>query len=72
VEEFGDRDLQAFLKNFPRLRRQNPPADVRCMAAVREVTYDSIVPENGRHHCEVIDLPRRLPGIISYENIAWL
>jgi hypothetical protein len=70
VVELHHRDGESFLEHGAGVRREPAPADVERVAGVGEHGDDAAPAEDGRRDRDVVQLGRRLPGVVGDEDVA--
>ena len=71
IEEFRDRDEEAFFVDRAGVGREPDSSDVEHMARVAKIPDERVIEKHRRDHREVVEMPRRLLGIVGDQHIAW-
>ena len=68
-EQLHNRNMKPFLVDLPRVRAQRPSANIHCVARVGEPTDASPLVEHRRHHRNIVQMPRRQPGVVRQQAV---
>ena len=72
LRERHDGDVEPLLVDLPPVRAEAAPADVDDVGRGREQGHDASPPERRSHRREVVEVSGAEPGIVRYQDVAWL